>query len=184
MVPVSTGADGPSEQSPTTVPDLPLTYQQSASRESLSPESRASGDSGSPPRKHRKHHLSPAQMLQSAAETSWFEVLRSCGPEAGPDRPYRRPVRSPALERSRPRSLGLLTAVMPRRTAGGAVDAGATAEHVVRVLDRGQHLAGRRLFLGIDRRRDAKLRPISARPSTASYPERVGCAGRSARSLA
>jgi hypothetical protein len=24
------------------------------------------------------------------------------------------------------------------------------------------------------------LRPISARPSTASYPERVGCAGRSA----
>jgi hypothetical protein len=68
MVPVLTGADGRSDQSPTTVPDLPLTYQQSASREPLSPESRASGDSGSPPRKHRKHHLSPAQMLQSAAE--------------------------------------------------------------------------------------------------------------------
>jgi hypothetical protein len=81
MVPVSTGADGRSDQSLTTVPDLPLTYQQSASREPLSPESRASGDSGSPPRKHRKHHLSPAQMLQSA-EISWFDLLWSCGPES------------------------------------------------------------------------------------------------------
>jgi hypothetical protein len=177
MVPVSTGTDGPSDQSLTTVPDLPLTYQQSASREPLSPESRASGDSGSPPRKHRKHHLSPAQMLQSAAEISWFELLRSCGPEAGPDRPKGgRPVPLRLIAHSRGRS-----ALLPRSCHGaraeGAVDACVTAEYVVRVRDRGQHHAGRRHFLGIDRGRDARLRPISARPSTASYREGVGRAG-------
>jgi hypothetical protein len=114
----------------------------------------------------------------------WFDLLRSGGPEAGPDRPYRRPARATALERSRPRSLGLLTAVVPRRGPEVPSTHARRLNHVVRVRDRGQYLAGRRHFLGIDRRRDARLRPISAGASTASYRESVVARRPSAWSLA